>query len=159
MKTVLFQKLVSEDFEEYYRLVSDEQVMAQITERAIPRTEAMENYQKLLARNEQTSFGSYKVLDNESKAVVGSAHLTPREAGEAELGYMFLPEYWHQGYGKAVMKKLLELAAVSDFSLLYGIIDPENYASKRLLEANGFKTDFLGVMDGLPTEILKKKLN
>lgn len=157
MKSVLFHKFTSKDFDAYYRLVSDERVMAQITERAIPKTEAEENYKKLLLRNQETIFGSFMVLDSETQLFIGYAHLTPKEK-EAEIGYMFLPEYWNQGYGKATMQKLLELGDSSEFSLLTAIIDPENVASRRLLTSNGFETDFLGLMDGLQTEILKKRI-
>lgn len=159
MKTILFDKFSTEDFNAYYRLVSDERVMAQITERAIPEAEAKENYQKLLLRNQQfTEFGSFKVLDSETQEFIGLAHFTPKEQTEAEIGYMFLPEFWQQGYGKAVMKQLMTLGAGSDIKVLTAMIDPENTASRRLLEANGFQTSFLGELDGLQTEILKKKI-
>lgn len=159
MKTILFSKFTAEDFIDYYSLVSDKRVMAQITERAIPEDEAKENYQKLLERNQQTAFGSFRVMDGKTDAFIGLAHMTPKGNGEAEIGYMFLPEYWNQGYGKAVMKKLLELSDTSDFTVLTAIIDPGNIASKRLLEINGFQTDFLGELDGLRAEILKKVLS
>ncbi|MGL4695042.1 GNAT family N-acetyltransferase [Enterococcus larvae] len=160
MKTILFDKFTTIDFPDYYCLVSDERVMAQITERAIPEVEAKENYEKLLIRNQETiDFGSFRVLDNETNEFIGLAHLTPKGNDEAEIGYMFLPKYWRQGYGKVVVKELLRLAATSDFTVLTAMIDPENTASKRLLETNGFQTEFLGVMDELSTEILKKRLH
>ncbi|MBP1047744.1 GNAT family N-acetyltransferase [Enterococcus sp. BWM-S5] len=160
MKTILFDKFTTNDFSDYYCLVSDERVMAQITERAIPEVEAKENYEKLLIRNQETiDFGSFRVLDNETNEFIGLAHLTPKGNDEAEIGYMFLPKYWRQGYGKVVVKELLRLAATSDFTVLTAMIDPENTASKRLLETNGFQTEFLGVMDELSTEILKKRLH
>lgn len=159
MKAILFNKFTAEDFTDYYCLVSDKRVMAQITERAIPEDEAKENYRKLLERNQQTTFGSFRVMDGETKRFIGLAHMTPKGDREAEIGYMFLPDYWNQGYGKAVMKKLLELSDMSDFTMLTAIIDPENTASKRLLEMNGFQTDFLGELDGLRAEILKKVLS
>lgn len=160
MKTILFDKFTTNDFSDYYCLVSDERVMAQITETAIPEIEAKENYEKLLIRNQETiDFGSFRVLDNETNEFIGLAHLTPKGNDEAEIGYMFLPKYWRQGYGKVVVKELLRLAATSDFTVLTAMIDPENTASKRLLETNGFQTEFLGVMDELSTEILKKRLH
>lgn len=160
MKTILFDKFTTNDFSDYYCLVSDEKVMAQITERAIPEVEAKENYEKLLIRNQETiDFGSFRVLDNETNEFIGLAHLTPKRNDETEIGYMFLPKYWRQGYGKVVVKELLRLAATSDFTVLTAMIDPENTASKRLLETNGFQTEFLGVMDELSTEILKKRLH
>lgn len=44
----------------YFQLVSNEEVMAQITERSIPLEEAQANFQRLLKRNNKHQlFGSY----------------------------------------------------------------------------------------------------
>ena len=57
-------KFQEDDFDSYYSLVSNESVMAQITERAIPYDEAKVDFQKLLKRNEKyEKYGSYKVYD------------------------------------------------------------------------------------------------
>lgn len=53
------------DFNAYFSLVSNEKVMAQITEYAIPLKEAQFNFQRLLKRNEKHEhFGTYKIYDN-----------------------------------------------------------------------------------------------
>lgn len=51
-KKIYLEKFIEEDFNKYYELVSNEEVMAMITERAIPLEEAMENYKLLLSNNE-----------------------------------------------------------------------------------------------------------
>ena len=62
MNKLKFAKFTNDDFEKYFELVSNESVMAQITERAIPLEEAEANYQRLLERNGKYElFGSYKV--------------------------------------------------------------------------------------------------
>ncbi|MNL68026.1 hypothetical protein D3C87_1926870 [compost metagenome] len=60
-----------------------------------------------------------------------------------------------------ICTKLLSLAEELFSTVdIIGIIDPDNAASKRLLEKFGFKSYFIGIEDDLPTEklILKKQL-
>ncbi len=48
MPSLNIVKFTVEDFDDYFRLVSNQDVMAQITERAIPMEEARSNYDKLI---------------------------------------------------------------------------------------------------------------
>ncbi|PGU35006.1 GNAT family N-acetyltransferase, partial [Bacillus cereus] len=62
MQKVYFTKFEETDFNLYFQLVSNEQVMEQITERTIPLDEAQNDFTMLLKRNENHQlFGSYKV--------------------------------------------------------------------------------------------------
>ncbi|MHC5217014.1 GNAT family N-acetyltransferase [Enterococcus sp. LJL128] len=158
---IRLEKFTASDFSKYYQLVSDIRVMAQITERAIPGTEAKEKFEKLLRRNQQVDkFGSFKIYSEQTNTYIGLAHITPDEqqAGKAEIGYMLLPDYWRQGYGRAAAEKLVEMAVAAQLKEITAIIDPENTASKKILIQNGFHSTFKGVMDGLATEILTKQL-
>jgi len=76
-----------------------------------------------------------------------------------EIGYLLKEAFWGKGYGTMVCIKLLSLAEQRwPTEDVIGIIDPENMASKKLLEKFGFKRYFIGVEDDLPTEklILKR---
>ncbi|WP_240521108.1 hypothetical protein [Bacillus cereus] len=53
MKKLYFNKFEPTDFNLYFQLVSNEEVMAQITERAIPLDEAKNDFTKLLKCNEE----------------------------------------------------------------------------------------------------------
>lgn len=158
LKLLKFQE---DDFDSYYSLVSNNNVMAQITERAIPYDEAKTNFQKLIKRNEKyRKFGSYKIYDCLNKAFVGLGHLTVNEdqVSEAEIGYMLLPEHWGKGYGTETAKKLIEIANQLDLKSIKAIIDPENIPSKRILSNLGFVSQEYCEIDGLPGEILSKIL-
>ena len=62
MQKLYFTKFEETDFNLYFQLVSNEQVMEQITERTIPLDEAQNEFTSLLKRNENHQlFGSYKV--------------------------------------------------------------------------------------------------
>ncbi|HEO8421992.1 GNAT family N-acetyltransferase [Niallia sp. FSL W8-0635] len=158
---MLYRKFTANDFALYYQLVSDEQVMAQITERVIPVEEAKLNYEKLLYRNEKYHmFGSYSFFHRETKEFIGLGHLTLNEdkKEEVELGYMLLPEVWGKGYGSEIAEILMELAKQTNVKIVKAIIDPANFPSRKILINQGFTSVWIGEMDGLPGEVLRKEL-
>jgi len=158
MRKLKLEKYTTDDFEKYFALVSNESVMAQITERAIPVDEAETNYQKLLERNNKHElFGSYKVFDED---YLGLGHVTVNEDNpdEAEIGYMLMPAYWNKGYGTLIADKLIELAKQTNVSRLTAIIDPENIPSRKILLKHGFTSEKVCEIGGLPGEILGKLL-
>ncbi|WP_435368165.1 GNAT family N-acetyltransferase [Sporosarcina luteola] len=151
-------KFKNDDFEKYYALVSNESVMAQITERAIPLDEAEVNYRKLLERNSKHGlFGSYKVFDED---YIGLGHVTVNEDNpqEAEIGYMLLPAYWNKGYGTLIAAELIELAKHTNVNRLTAVIDPENIPSRKILLKHGFTSEKVCEIGGLPGEILGRFL-
>lgn len=156
-----YSKFTAEDFNKYYSLVSDEKVMAQITERSIPLAEAQDNYNKLLQRNEKHAiFGSYQFYASETGVFIGLGHLTVNEKKEkeAELGYMLLPEHWGKGFGNEIAGVLMSLTKKTDVTELKAIIDPSNIPSRKILLNQGFISERICEIDGLPGEILSLSL-
>jgi ribosomal-protein-alanine N-acetyltransferase len=161
MHTLNLLKFQEVDFTDYFSLVSNEKVMAQITEYAIPFEEAQFNFQKLLKRNEKHErFGSYKIYDISINEFIGLGHLTVDEEDNevAEIGYMIKPVHWGKGYGGQIAKVLIEWAKKSELKTLKAIIDPDNIASRKILIKRGFFSEKICEFDGLPGEILSKKL-
>lgn len=161
-KRIYLEKFTSMDFDDYYKLVGNEKVMAMITERAIHLDEALENYNQILKSNQlHKSFGNFKVIENSTNKFVGSALLKIKDPSstEAELGYMLLPDYWGKGIGSEVAKMLIEKAkAEKKINKITAIIDPNNIASRKILINNGFNSDIVCEIDGLPGEILSMKI-
>ncbi|KEK23468.1 GNAT family N-acetyltransferase [Bacillus gaemokensis] len=159
MHQLKYKKFEAIDFKDYFQLVSNEKVMAQITERAIPLEEAQVNYQKLLERNEKYEiYGSYKIYDRVTDGFIGLGHLTLNEieTEEAEIGYMILPECWGKGYGSTIAKQLIELAKQTKVNILKAVIDPKNIPSRKILIKQGFTSEKICEIDGLPGEILSR---
>ncbi|MFJ8414566.1 GNAT family N-acetyltransferase [Bacillus paramycoides] len=159
MHKLHFKKFEATDFNQYFQLVSNESVMAQITERAIPLEEAQNDYEKLLRRNQKHKlFGSYKVYDSAINEFIGLGHVTVNEDDlkEAELGYMILPEHWGKRYGSCIARELIEIAKQTEVNVLKAIIDPNNIPSRKILINVGFTSDIVCEIDGLPGEILNK---
>ena len=160
MKTtaLTLRKFTPHDFEDYFRLVGNAQVMAKITERALPEGEAKEDYENRLSRNSiAEDYGYYKITDAPSGAFIGLAKLGVEQADseEAELGYILLPEYWGQGIGSHVAKQLIDRARkLPGLERLFAIIDPNNIPSRKILINNEFVSEAFRDFDGLPGELL-----
>lgn len=158
LKLLKFQQ---QDFAEYFSLVSNIDVMKQITERAIQYDEAKLKFEKIIECNEKhCELGSYKIYDGSNFKFVGLGHVTLNDEnkGEAEIGYMFLPEFWGMGYGTETAKLLIEIAHRFDIHLIKAIIDPHNKPSKRILMGLGFVSQEIRIMNGLLGEILSKTI-
>ncbi len=147
---IYLEKLLAQDFESFYALTGNEKVMAMITERALSKEEALKKFNYFLQNNElHKSFGSFKVLE------VGSSRLL----GFSKLGYMLLPEYWGRGYGNEIAEHLLEVAKLDpDLKRVNAITDPDNIASRKILLKNGFVSEEVGKIDGLPSEVFGRKV-
>lgn len=161
-KRIYLEKFTSMDFDNYYKLVSNEKVMAMITERAILLDEALENYNLILNNNQlHNSFGNFKIMEVSTNKFIGSALLKVKDMSstEAELGYMLLPDYWGKGIGSEVAKMLIEKAKEEkQINKITAIIDPNNIASRKILVNSGFISDMVCEIDGLPGEILSMKI-
>lgn len=147
------------DFDYYFRMVNDEQVMAMITERPFEFDEAREDFKKLLKLNSISDhFGTYKIFDRKRGTFIGLAKLeiTESDSDIAELGYIILPEYWGKGIASIIAETLIDYARLlKKLKGMFAILDPNNLASRRILIKNGFQTREFRDFDGLPGEVLE----
>lgn len=160
LDSLIFEKFGKGDFEFYFQLVSDENVMKMITGKPLSRAEATIKFEHILGVNEEKSqFGYYTVRTKTDEYFIGLAKLVLTQEDEAEAGYMLLPAYWGKGYGMLISQGLIKYSeGIKSLKKLIAIIDPENKASKRILEKCGFKLDEVCEMDGLPAEIYRLPL-
>lgn len=157
-RKIYLEKFMPPDFDKYYELVGNEKVMSMITERAIPLEEAAKNFNSLLDNNGlHKSFGNFKVLETSTNKFIGSAKLKiiEKDSTEAEIGYMLSPSFWGQGIGSEIAHLLIQKAKKEkQLNKITAIIDPKNIASRKILINNGFTSDRVCEIDGLPGEIL-----
>ena len=84
-------------------------------------------------------FGRLACVDKATDAVIGFAGLKfLDDLGEVDIGYRFLPAYWGRGLateaGRAVLADGLGRLGLTR---ILGLVDPDNIASKRVLEKIG----------------------
>lgn len=156
-----FSKYEAQDFDCYYSIVKQDMVMRYISGKGLTAREAREKFLSILAQGmAEEPLGYFKVY-KEDGVFIGDCKLVPYKLDPSvlEIGYILKPEYWGKGYGAVIGQKMLALAdAVAPAKDIIGLIDPDNKASKKLLEKLGFISCFLGIEDDLPTEklLLKK---
>ena len=94
-----------------------------------------------IASYEKHGFGLYAVELKDSQTSIGMCGLLKREElPEPDIGFAFLPEFWNKGYAfeaaAAVMKDARETL---NLSRILAIVNPDNYASMKLLERLGMR--------------------
>jgi len=63
----------------------------------------------------------------------------------AEIGYGFLKEYWGKGYASSIVGFITNYGfAELNLHRIFGLVDPQNMASIRVLEKNGYLNE--GIM-------------
>lgn len=150
------------DYDEFSQLAFNPQVMEMNFGRVFTPQEAQGFFQGMLSMNQsQTRLPGYcKVLLHKDEDLGGETALSqnnePRfigmcgmnwneEYSAVEIEYMLLPQFWHQGLGKAVVGKMMDLleALPADKNgetpkRVIAITDPGNLASEKILEYYGF---------------------
>lgn len=157
---IVLEKYTDSDFETYYSLVSDDQVMAYITGHGLMLDEAREHYASILQVNAaHPELGFFKIF-NAAGIYIGEGKLEwcKDSPTQLEVGYILKKNYWGKGYGTMICTRLLTLAdTLFPATDVIGIIDPFNAASKKILEKFGFESYFVGIEAGLPTEKLVRR--
>lgn len=156
-----FIKYEVQDFDSYYSIVKQDDVMRYISGKGLTVREAWAKFLSILEQGAaEAPLGYFKVC-KEDGVFIGDCKLVQYKPDPSvlEIGYILKPEYWGKGYGAMIGQQMLALAdEVAPSKDIIGLIDPDNIASKKLLEKFGFASCFLGIEDDLPTEklLLKK---
>jgi len=160
---IYLKKFLSEDdFQYFYKLVSNEKVMALDSGRPFTLEEAKNYFRYLLKNNERhEDFGNFKVFESAENIFIGLGALVLNDDfTEAEIEYSLLPEYWAKGYGSEIVEKLLKKTEVIEsIEQITATIDPNNMASKKILIKNGFVSqEIFKIDDGSLAETFSKKI-
>ncbi|TJZ63188.1 GNAT family N-acetyltransferase [Sphingobacterium olei] len=157
-----FKKYQLTDFPDFYNRVKDDSVMKYITGKGLSEVEAKKKFESILKINQSDNLlGYFQILDSEIQLKIGECKLvdSTKDPSVYEIGYILEERFWGKGYGTQICTHMLELAtSIDPTKNVIGIIDPENKASKKLLEKFGFISFFSGIEDAIATEklILKR---
>lgn len=157
---LIFSHYTTEDFDDYFQLVSNTDVMKMVTGRPLLESEAAKRFDEMLKINQKyPEIGHFKIILRFGGNFVGHSKLEMTVKNEAEIGYLLMPEYWRKGYGSEIAETLVSLAKKTNgIHSLFAIIDPENDASERILKKQGFQWNYDGEYLGLPAAYYIMKL-
>lgn len=139
---LLLRRVTEADVLEIFQLRSNPETMKFIP-RPLVKTneEALEHIRMIDEKIEQNSGINWAItLKGDSKliGIIGHYRIQP-ENHRCEIGYMILPQYNGKGITTEAIKAVLEYGFTDlDMHSIEAVIDPENYASERVLQKNNF---------------------
>lgn len=139
---LLLRQITPDDVQEVFELRSNPEIMKHIPRPLVTKKEeALDHIQMIqekIENNEGINWAITLKPDNKLLGIIGHYRIK-WEHYRSEIGYMLLPE----AHGKGIATEAIQLMIDYGFKnmkmhSLEAIIDPENSASARVLEKNGF---------------------
>jgi ribosomal-protein-alanine N-acetyltransferase len=113
---------------------------------------------KLATQAEKAPLGLWAVQERSSGNVIGHALLQYAQInGEdrVEVGYTLARAAWGKGYATEIAQAMIQVGFDTlDLAEIYGVVIPENTASRRVLEKVGMRNLGMGDYNGFPIEVL-----
>ena len=139
---LLLRQITAADINEIFELRSNKEVMKYIPRPlCVTQEDAMLHINMIQQKIEINEGINWAItLKNDDKLIGYIGHYRIKwEHFRSEIGYMILPEFNGKGIVTEAIKLLIDYG-FNDMKMhsLEGVIDPENTASARVLEKNGF---------------------
>ena len=139
---LILRRLSAEDVLEIFALRSDKDVMKYIPRPLAKSIEDAQAHISLIDEKIENNEGinwAITLKDNPKLiGIIGHYRIKP-EHFRAEIGYMLLPEYQGKGIISEAIKEVVNYGfEVMKLHSIEAIIDPENHASEKVLQKNGF---------------------
>lgn len=139
---LLLRRVVIEDVNEIFALRSDQKVMKYIPRPLVKTTEDALAHIALIDEKIDSNEGinwAITVKDNPKLIGIIGHYRIKSEHFRAEIGYMLLPEYQGKGIISEAIKEVVKYGfEVMKLHSIEAVIDPQNFASERVLQKNGF---------------------
>ncbi|KQS34052.1 GNAT family N-acetyltransferase [Dyadobacter sp. Leaf189] len=135
-----YEKFTQEHFADYFRLVSEQDVMQYITGAALNEEQAKARFQVALnADRGLHHFGFLAVFEKETGTFTGLAKIVPFETNLCEIGYALFPAFWGKGYATEITRTMVSYAKqLGNVPELIALVSPENHSSVKVLTKQGF---------------------
>jgi [ribosomal protein S5]-alanine N-acetyltransferase len=127
--------------EELAALHADPRVMATMGGEATP-AESRAWIERNARHGEEAGLGIFVFRERNTRRFVGRAAIRRIEIGgaaEVEVGYALVFEAWGRGYATEIAKALAARAEAAGHAPLVAYVEPDNAASRRVLEKAGFR--------------------
>ncbi len=153
---LIYSFTIPEELQMYLDLVSNEKVMEFITARPLSVEEGKKKFSKIMEINDSDmDIGVYSIYTKSQTEFVGIAKVVPYEKNVYEIGYSLYPKFWGVHFGTEVSQKMVEIGKnLENAKSLIAIIDPNNIASRKILEKSEFTHYKMGTVYDIPAEFL-----
>lgn len=139
---LLLRRVVIEDVNEIFALRSDQKVMKYIPRPLVKTAEDALAHIALIDEKIDSNEGINWAITLKGHpkliGIIGHYRIKP-EHFRAEIGYMLLPEYQGKGIISEAIKEVVKYGfEVMKLHSIEAVIDPQNFASEKVLQKNGF---------------------
>lgn len=143
-KRLIVRRYTSEDFDNFYRLNRDEEVM-----RYIRPPMSLEETKEFLQKNidlytEFPLLGRWAAFDKNGDFVGSFAVIHIPGSTDIQLGYALLKEYWGKGYATELTARGVQYAIENDIDPLFAVTEDANVPSQKVLLKNSFEFLYSG---------------
>jgi ribosomal-protein-alanine N-acetyltransferase len=141
---VTLRDFIAEDLAGFLEWASDDAMYEYMIFRFATPEAAIAEFERLLhhpSRLDEARRHFYlAVVADNSTEFVGITGFDVHADGSAELGWYLASPFWNQGFATEASSLLLGLGFdVLGLTAIHATCDPENYASRRVLEKSGFR--------------------
>lgn len=145
-KRLIVRQYVLGDLDPLFSILSDHRVHTYTKDKNNPWDEQRtEEYIKFMLDKDFKTLDCFHgaVIEKGTNQLIGLCGLNPYKMNEPEIEFKLGVPYWNNGYATELGKQLIrESFAATDIKGIYGMAQPENLASRKVLEKIGMK--FLG---------------
>ncbi len=151
------------DIEALAHILAKSEVIQFSSTGVLSTKQTMVRIQTFLDSYQKNGYGKWAIIHRESGRLIGYCGIAIEEIeGQLEnaLGYRLDSEFWGQGLATEAANACLEYAFNNlNFDYVLGIVEPENQASRRILEKIGMEFVKESTWHGKVVCIYKKKTN
>jgi RimJ/RimL family protein N-acetyltransferase len=137
---LIYHKFAPVHFDDYFRLVSNQDVMQYITGSGLDEDQAKARFQVALnADCDLDEFGFMAVYEKQTGTFIGLAKIVPFETNLIEIGYALFPAFWGKGYASEITGTMVGYAKrLGNVKELIALVSPGNQPSIRVLTKQDF---------------------
>jgi len=147
------------DFAGLCRLDTDPDVRSYFPEGALNNEQVRKELNRYILEWETLGFSIFAAIEKKTNQLIGRCGFAKLKSGEVEFGYLFLKEYWGQGYATEAGKALLEWGLKNiPVDHIVGFAPANHPASLRVLEKCGMKYVRTGTYQDIPCVFYQIKL-
>lgn len=138
---LLVRQYTGNDADALFQIMSDSRVHIYTKDKDRPWDERRtEEYVNFMIDKDFKTMDCFHgaVIEKESNRLIGLCGLNPYQTDEPEIEFKLGVPYWGKGYATELGRQIIEKAFVeTDIKGIYGMAQPENLASRKVLEKIG----------------------
>ncbi len=150
---LLLRFFTENDYEHLYKLHTDKDVMKLYPGGIKTKEQIQQDLDSYISHQQKYAFSKWVCILKETEEFLGRAGIAYIDSGEVEVGYLFLPEYWGNGYATEALRAILKWTFINtNISKLIGFTHTENIASKMVMKKSGMNFYKRDLCEGLNSD-------